>query len=59
MPKVEKICPGKYRYNCTCGTEIIFETDADAELKKVVKCFRCQISQEEFEHGKEKNKNRA
>jgi predicted SprT family Zn-dependent metalloprotease len=49
MPTLEQIAPGKYRYACTCGEIITMETDA--KPKKIYKCWKCQLTEEEMNHG--------
>lgn len=50
MPRVEKIGKDKYQYKCACGRTVIFETDTPP--KRVYKCFECQLTEEEVNHGR-------
>lgn len=54
MPKVEQIGLNKYKYQCTCGATIIYETDE--KPKRVIKCFECLKKEDERRGKKDENK---
>jgi hypothetical protein len=39
MPKIEKLGPNRYRYQCSCGRVVVLESDVPP--KRLSKCWEC------------------